>query len=143
MPKREFKPLSWLVKNYCINSNESWDYDVLKYREDLIKKFKKKYRTKKEFAEAIECEMRHQYWSRCEYEVIVDIDENNRIWLSPWVGCKNPEEIRIDVTNDEDFDWRSFANEHINKQIYKNKAKIDIFDQLHCCPTHLPHRQHH
>lgn len=128
--KREFKQLSWKVKNYSINDNKLWDYDVLKYREDLIKKLKKKCATKEEFAEKMRREMCWQYWSRCEYEVIIEIDDDNRIWLKPWVGCKNPDEVKIDVTDDENFDWRGFAEKHIGKQIYKNKAKIDIFDQL-------------
>ena len=75
-------------------------------------------------------EMMSQYWSRCEYEVIIEIDDNNRIWLKPWVGCVNPDDVKIDVTDDDSFDWKSFAKEHIEKQIYKNEAKIDIFDQL-------------
>lgn len=130
MAKREFKPLTWKVKNYLINENKIWDYDVLKYREDQIKKLKKKCATKEEFTEAMRREMMWQYWSRCEYEVIVEIDENNRIWLSPWVGCRDPESVKIDVTDDAGFDWRGFAEFHISKQIYKNKAKIDIYDQL-------------
>ena len=130
MAKREFKPLTWKVKNYLINENKIWDYDILKYREDQIKKLKKKCTTKEEFAEATRREMMWQYWSRCEYEVIIEIDDNNRIWLKPWVGCRNPDEVKIDVTDDQSFDWRGFANEHIGKQIYKNEAKIDIFDQL-------------
>lgn len=130
MAKREFKQLSWKVKNYFCNSNKVWDYDVLQYREDQIKKLKKKCATKDEFSEAMRREMMWQYWSRCEYEVIVEIDENNRIWLKPWVGCLNPDEVKIDVTDDESFDWKSFAEEYIGKQIYKNQAKIDIWDQL-------------
>lgn len=130
MPKREFKPLTWKVKNYLINENKIWDYDVLKYREDQIKKLKKQCVSKEEFAEAMRREMMWQFWSRCEYEVIIEVDDDNHIWLKPWVGCRNPDEVKIDVTDDQNFDWRSFANEHIGKQIYKNEAKIDIFDQL-------------
>lgn len=128
--KQEFKPMSWKVKNYCINSNKIWDYDVLEYREDQIKKLKKKCATKEEFADAMRHKMMYQYWSRCEYEVIIEIDENGRVWLKPWVGCRNPDEVKINVTDNENFDWRGFANEHIGKQIYKNEAKIDIYDQL-------------
>lgn len=128
--KQEFKPMSWKVKNYCINSNKIWDYDVLEYREDQIKKLKKKWTTKEEFAEAMRSEMMWQYWSRCEYEVIIEVDDNNRVWLSPWVGCRDPESVKIDVTDDENFDWRSFAEYHIERQIYNDKAKIDIYDQL-------------
>lgn len=130
MAKRECKPLTWNVKNYLVGTDKIWNYDVLKYREDQIKKLKKKCVTKEEFAEAMRREMMWQYWSRAEYKVIIEIDDNNRIWLGPWVGCKDPESVKIDVTDDEDFDWKSFANEHIGKQIYKNKAKIDIYDQL-------------
>ena len=74
--------------------------------------------------------MMYYYWSKCEWELIIEIDDNNRIWLNPWVGCIEPENVRIDVTGREGFDWEGFAKEHINKQIYKNKAKIDVFDQL-------------
>lgn len=130
MAKREFKPLTWKVKNYLVSTDKIWDYDVLSYREDQIKKLKKKCSTKEEFAEAMKLEMMSQYWSRCEYEVIIEVDENNHIWLSPWVGCQNPENVKIDVTDDDNFDWKGFANEHIGKQIYKNEAKIDIYDQL-------------
>ena len=130
MAKREFEPLSWKVKNYFTGTNNVWDYDVLQYREDQIKKFKKKCDTKEEFADTMESEMRWQYWSRAEYEVIIEIDDNNRIYLKPWVGCKDPEGVKIDVTDDTGFDWRGFAAEHIGRQIYKNAAKIDIFDQL-------------
>jgi hypothetical protein len=128
--KQEFKPLTWKVKNYCCNTDRIWDYDVLKYREDQIKKLKKKCDSKEEFSEAMGRKMRWQYWSRAEYEVIIEIDDDNRIWLKPWVGYRNPDEVKIDVTDDQSFDWRSFANEHIGKQIYKNEAKIDVWDQL-------------
>ena len=36
----------------------------------------------------------------------------------------------VDVTDDNNFDWKIFAEQHIKKQIYKNKAKIDVYDQL-------------
>lgn len=130
MAKREFKPLTWKVKNYLIGTDKIWDYDVLKYREDQIKQLKKKYSTKEEFAEAMKRELRWKYWSRAEYEVIIEVDDNNRIWLSPWVGCADPESVKIDVTDDESFDWRGFANLHIGKQVYKNKAKVDVWDQI-------------
>lgn len=127
--KQEFKPMSWKVKNYCINSNKILDYNVLEYREDRIKKLKKQCLTKEEFSEVMRRDMHWQYWGCCEYEVIVEID-GNRIWLKPWVGCCNPDECKIDVTDDESFDWRGFAEHHIEKQIYKNEAKIDVYDQL-------------
>ena len=130
MAKREFKPLTWLVKNYLIGTDGLWNYDVLEYREKQIKQLKKRCSTKEEFAEAMRRELQWQYWSRCEYEVIIEIDDNNRIWLKPWVGCSDPEKVKIDVTDDGSFDWRGFATKHIDSQIYKTHAKIDVWDQI-------------
>ena len=130
MAKREFKPLSWKVKNYCINSNKIWDYDVLEYRESQIKALKKQCITKEEFARELRKELFWQYWGRCEYEVIIEVDDNNRIWLRPWVGCVDPESVKIDVTNDESFDWKSFAAKYIGERIYQSYAKIDVWNQL-------------
>lgn len=125
-----YKPLSWKVKNFDINRQVIEDYDVLKYREDFIKNLKKKCATKEEFSNKMRVEMMYHFWSKCEYELIIEVDDNKRIWLNPWVGCRNPDSVRIDVTDREDFDWKGFATEYIGKQIYRNEAKIDIFDQL-------------
>lgn len=119
-----------ITKIFETNSDRIEDYDVLKYREEQIKKLKKKCATKEGFAEKLKLEFRRQYWSRCEYELVIEITEDNRILLMPWVGCRNVEKATIDVTDDESFDWHGFAEKHIGKQIYKNKAKIDIYDQI-------------
>jgi hypothetical protein len=122
--------LSWKVKNYSINHGNHYDYDVLKYRQDDIKKLKKKCATQCEFAVRIYRDLRSQYWSRSEYEIVIEIDDNNRIWLKPWVGCKNPDDEALDVTEDTSFDWRGFAEMHIGRQNLGNKAKVDIWDQI-------------
>ena len=36
----------------------------------------------------------------------------------------------LDVTDDTSFDWKDFAEMHIKMQIYGNKAKIDIWNQI-------------
>ena len=122
--------LSWKCKLFDCNRQSIIDYDVLKYREGQIKKFKKQCSNKEEFAEKLLREFQWQFWSRAEYEVIIEIDEDGRIWLKPWVGCYDENKAKIDVTDDASFDWCGFASEHIGKQIYKNSAKVDIFDQL-------------
>ena len=128
--KKGLKPLSWLVLYHNPNTDKIEYYNILKYTEDFIKKLKKKCDNKKDFSEKMRQEMMYYYWSKCEWELVVEIDNDNHIWLNPWVGCRKPENVRIDVTDREDFDWKGFAKEHINKQIYENKAKIDVFDQL-------------
>jgi hypothetical protein len=128
--KQEFKPLSWHVKNFDCNKQVIEDYNILKYREDDIKKMKKKYTTKEEFDRALKSEMLYIFWSRSEYELIIRLTDDGRVILLPWCGSYNPEKQAIDVTNDTLFDWFGFAKEHIGKQIYRNEAKIDVFSQL-------------
>ena len=71
-----------------------------------------------------------RFWSKCEWELIISIDNNDNIWLSPWVGCSDIEKTKINITNDNTFDWRNFAEKHIKSQIFGNKAKIDVYDQI-------------
>lgn len=125
---QEFKPLSWLVTYHDVSSDKIKYYDILKYRQDFIKQLKKKCANKEEFAEKLTSELRWAFWAKAEWEVIIEVDENGRVWLSPWVGsCKKE---RIDVTDRDDFDWKGFAEVHTKKQIYGNCAKVDVFDQL-------------
>ena len=122
--------LKWTVKNFNCNTQIIEDYDVLRYYIDMIKKLKKKSRNKNEFADELKKEMMWHYWSRSEYELIIEITDDNQVFLKPWVGCRDAENAKINVTEDKTFDWLAFAKEHINKQILKNEAKIDIYDQL-------------
>ena len=127
--KKEFKPMTWLVANFDVNAQVIKQYDVLKYREDYIKKLKKQCTTKEEFAQKLKSEILYHYWSRAEYELIIEKAEDGRIWLLPWCGCYEPEKVKIDVTDKTDFDWKGFADKHINPK-YSNDAKIDIYNQL-------------
>lgn len=126
---KEKKPMCWNVKYFNYNAKQVEDYNVLAYMKDRIKELKKKYKTKEEFSEYFNTSMMSKYWSRCEWELIIEI-ENDRVILYPWVGMTNPKNVAIDVTDDNNFDWKTFAEQHIKKQIYKNKAKIDVYDQL-------------
>lgn len=104
--------------------------DILKYREDDIRKFKKECSTKDEFAERLKREFMWRYWSKAEYELIITKTKEGRILLTPWCGCKDPEKATIDVTDDEQLDWSVFADYHIRKQIFETQAKIDVYDQI-------------
>lgn len=118
------------VKYYNCNANKIEDYDILKRRESEIKKLKKKCATKDEFAEFFQREFFRRFWSKAEWELIISKTEDERVILSPWCGRPDADSIAIDVTNDTSFDWFGFANEHIERQIFKNQAKIDVYDQI-------------
>lgn len=143
--------LVWNVKYFDCNAQVIRDYNVLKYRLDLIKKLKKKCGTREAFSDELEHEFRWQYWSRSEYELIIEI-VGNRVTLLPWSGCREPMKAALDVTDDDTFDWQGFAEYHFDKQIYKDQAKFCIFEQLrwrwdelvdYCWYTRLPYERKH
>lgn len=128
--KQEFKPLSWKVKYFNCNRQVIEDYDILEHRQDFIKKLKKNCETKEIFADALRSEMMWRFWSKSEWELIIETTDDNRVLLKPWVGFYDSEKTIVDVTDDTTFDWRGFATLHIGKQGYKNRAKIDVYNQL-------------
>lgn len=119
-----------LVKHYNINGSRIEDYDVLKRREFEIKHMKKKCTTKDEFAELLRRDFMWRFWSKAEWELIVTKTVDGRVILSPWCGCVDPDSCSVDVTDDKSFDWSCFADEHIKRQIFKNQARIDVYDQI-------------
>lgn len=119
-----------MVKHYNCNGNRIEDYDVLKCREAWIKKLKKKCSTKEGFAKELQSEFMWRFWSKAEWELIITKEEDGRIILSPWCGCSNPDSVAVDVTNDTNFDWSGFADQHIKRQVFKGCAKIDVYDQI-------------
>lgn len=123
--------MEWNVYYYNINRNKIELFNIFDHWSfcEYAKKAIKKLKTKEEFAEQLKRELQYFFWSKAEYELVVHI-EGNRIFLIPWCGCRNPEEIKIDVTDDNTLDWVEFAEFHTNRQIYGNEAKIDIYDQV-------------
>ena len=126
---KETKSMCWNVKYFNYNAKQVEDYNVLAYMKDRIKELKKKYKTKEEFSKYFNTLMISKYWNRCEWELIIEI-ENDRVILYPWVGVAEPKSMALDVTDDNTFDWKTFAEKHIKKQLYYNKAKIDVYEQL-------------
>lgn len=127
--------MKWDVYYYNFNANKIESFNILdhwSFRE-YTKKAAKKLKTKEEFAEQLKSELRYYFWSKAEYELIIEITEDNHIFLIPWCGCRNPEEVKIEinpVVTEDGFNWLEFARLHTERQRYKNKAKIDIYDQV-------------
>lgn len=124
--------MEWNVFCYNINKGKIETFNIFdhwKITEDVQKSLKK-FKDKNEFKKEIESYLMYYFWSKSQYELIIEITESNRIFLIPWCGCREPEKAKIDVTDDASFDWRRFAEKHIDKQVYKNKKKIDVYDQV-------------
>lgn len=118
------------VKYYNCNAKKIKDYDVSERRESEIKRLKKKCATKDEFAELLRREFMWRFWSKAEWELIITKTAEGRVILSPWCGSRNPDSEAIDVTDDPAFDWSGFADKHIQKQGFNDRATIDVYDQI-------------
>lgn len=124
------QPFSWKALLFDVNSDKLVEHDVLKYREKFVKDLKKKCTTKEEFIDKLFRDFMWQYWSRCEYEMILYI-ENGRVFVQPLIGCREPNECRVDITDRPGFDWPKFAEQILKIKGYKDgTAKIDVYDQL-------------
>ena len=121
---------SLFVKYHNFNADRIENYDVLKHQEKFIKNLKKKSQNREEFSKSLQSEFMYRFWAKCEWELIISKTEEGRIILSPWVGGRNPETSSLDVTDDKIFDWVGFADKYIGKQIFLNKAKIYVYDQI-------------
>ena len=78
----------------------------------------------------------HLYYERAytdrrmaEYELIVSV-AGARVMISPWCGAKDPNKSSIFIVGDDPFGWVSFAEYHIERQLWASEAKVDIYDQL-------------
>ena len=128
MAKQKLKPgdMYWTAIYYNSNAQEFQPYNVLKYKEDFVKQLKKKVESKEEFSQRMKSEMMYYFWSKCEIEVILT-NQGDRIIMSPWIG---PEDLILDVTDREDFNWVDFFNKKVECYTNKTKIKIDIWDQI-------------
>ena len=142
--------LTWKVLYYNNNKNSIEEYDVLKYQVELIKQLKKKCKgDRATFDEMLNLKMMCRYWSRCEYELLLEV-KNNEVYVKPWIGCSNPEEVRVCVSNNDLLEWKSFALQDAMHYYKDGTCKFDIYDQLkfkwkefvdYCWNTRLPYER--
>lgn len=68
---REKGCLHWWVLRASFNNRKVEKYDVLAYREEEIRKARKKCKTRAELKEWLRKEFMYYYWSKSECELIV------------------------------------------------------------------------
>lgn len=116
----------WNTYLYNCNLHEIIHYNVLKYREADIKKYKKKCKTKEEFEDKLRSDVMSQYWARCEYEIFL-VKQDDRYFLKSLFG----RDLRgFDVTDSELLDIKEFFEWITARKHHKDGVKIDVFDQL-------------
>lgn len=121
--------MTWNVYNYNFNTHKIEIFNIFRHGSftQYVYKAARNCKDKTDFTKAIRGELLYYFWSKSEYELIIKLTDDNRVFLYPWCGNSNPDNEKIEVTSDY---WLNFAKSHINRQIYTNEAKIDIYDQV-------------
>lgn len=81
--------MEWNVYYHNVNTQKIESFNIFKHHSfnEYIHTHLKRSKTKKEFAEKLKAELRFYFWSKAEWEIII----------SPWVGGRDTEDIKIDV----------------------------------------------
>lgn len=90
---------------------------------------KNKEKNKEDFIIQLRKDDFYYFWSKAEYGLIIRI-KDDKIFLLPWCGSKRPDLAKIDVTDNENFDWSGFAKYYIGREIFDKETKIDIKNQI-------------
>ena len=100
---------------YNVNSKKFEPYNIIPYLVSCYNKKKEKSQTFDEFKEFVRNESMYQWWSRCEYEII----------LGPWPYTTSPSE-RYDKKGEDNIEaWKEHWKKHLNEC-----QKIDVHDQV-------------
>ena len=81
-----------------------------RFQDDLVKIYKKYKTNKEEFLDEIDKSLMYNYWSKCEWEII----------LSSWPPREDFNQEKIDVYNQIMINWDVFS-----EYIWNNKKLID------------------
>lgn len=124
--------MNWNVYYYNFNAERIETFNIFKHNAFVkyISEYCKDIKDKSEFANIVKRELQYFFWDKSEWELIIKLTDDNRVFLYPWCGSKNPENEKVEVTYKTNFDWLIFAEHRIGKQIYQKEAKIDVYDQV-------------
>lgn len=123
----KYNNLTWTVHREYISKNKLETYNIFAHRdffEDVRKKLMSS-ETKEVFADCINISLCQYFMGKCEYEVIIT-NRNDRIIMT---SCFDSSDLKIDVTDDNNFDWVGFYKD--KRTCYNGEEiKIDIYDQV-------------
>lgn len=122
MSKQFGDSFSWIVKRYEFNRKTIEDFDVIPYICGFISKLKRQTVDKDTFAKKLFGEMKFRFCWKSEFEIA----NNGRIILKPWFGHEVPNDAKLDVTDNIDFDWKGFAERYKSLNNNKNEFTIDV-----------------
>lgn len=124
--------MKWNVLYYSMNQKAIVPFNLFEHSFFLmyVKKAKKESKGNRDaFTEKVKSELMHYFWSKSEYELVIEIAEDDHVFLMPWCGCKEPEKEKIEVSFEHGIDWLAFAKERVKNSREGNSAKISVYDQ--------------
>lgn len=86
--------LEWKVWKYNYNTKKIEQYNALTGFENTIQRIRENCEGKEDFANQLDKEFMYQYWSRCQYEVLI----------KPWVGDEAVER-KVDIYEQLKMNW--------------------------------------
>lgn len=94
--------LVWNVFYHNVNSDRMEIYNVFQhgsFRNEVLKAVKS-CSSKEEFSEEIRRSMMYYFWSKSEWEILI----------SPWVGSRRQEDMKVDVYWQVKNNWEIFID---------------------------------
>jgi len=107
----------WNVCIHDFNQRKFVKYNICnEYFMATMKDTAMKCKSKEEFLKELKSECRYRYWSKCEWEIIIQ----------EWTGRENPDEQKIDAYDQLEMNWDRFT-EYVVSEICKmtRSKKID------------------
>ena len=103
--------MEWNVYYYNVNRQKIETFNIFKHGY-FVKYIAQHLQTcvdKDSFAKELQSELRYYFWSKSEWEIII----------APWVGNKNPDEVKIDVYDQIMLNFNIFVD-----YIWNNRQEL-------------------
>ena len=105
MEKQSEKKKSFYVLNWDFNTDDLEEYDILPYFRECYKKLNKNKRPKtvNEWKDFVKNKGMYQFWSRCQYEIIVTgwPQQKNEVKVDVWRQIEMNIDVIVDILMEE------------------------------------------
>lgn len=118
------------VINWDFNSNSLEFYDIIPYLIRVYKESENKPKTFEEFKEFIKKESMYQWWSRCEYEIIVSQWPPDRDTFDYAIEIPVPSIDHVDTQRAFLVPKKKFYTNGNRKKVLDNAKKVDVYQQV-------------
>ena len=82
--------MEWNVYIYNSNKRGIETYNIFNHGSfvQYVEKWLKKCKTREEFTDHLKSELMYYFWSKAEYELVIEIDEDKKIFINKETGVE-------------------------------------------------------